>query len=223
MPRNLIVGAILGLGLFAAAGARAADVPGPMALTTGTVTLTLDGWTVSISSCSPGGTPTTPTCGQEEASLSLVHGNLALTYQPVSTNPLSVSNAATQYADYSLTEAVTAPTGDKISQVAVTLTGTTAGSGSVFVDQTEVSPGSASSNTYLNSGTTATGYLNVALTNSVVISKDIDVGGGLNTGPASLTSVTQVFNVPEPASLSLLAIGFGGLFAARRRRQRAAV
>jgi len=74
--------------------------------------------------------------------------------------------------------------------------------------------------TYGNPKTSATSLTGISTTpNSVFITKDIGVAGG-TSGSASVATVTQVFNVPEPASMSVLGMGIVGLAGLRRRRAR---
>jgi len=232
MSRLWISAGILSLGVLGAPNVRAASdvLPGS---TSATVSYTFGNYTVAISGCNEtaSGTTVTGDCANEQV-LGTVTGNgsLVLTYESLAGSSLLNTTAGTgQNKDMSFNETVST-TGKLINAVAVGLTGTLGSPLNGFEQQdvkTSMVDPAVGMNINTNMANGSSPYTvaqSISPTNSLTISKDLSAS---NNGPSgdsiALNTVTQTFNVPEPASLSLLAIGFGGLLGLRRKRRRAAV
>jgi hypothetical protein len=233
MTRHWIAASALGLGLFAAVGAQAQT-----ALGNGSNTTVTDGaWQVVISGCSLtllGGTASN-NCSSEGVLATIAgNGSLSLEFENMTSGqPIfseTSAQSSSQFDDLAFGETVTHTGTPLVNAVTITATGysPTGAFSDVSASQTITSPGPYSANKpAIAAGTGSSGSpvsnsiaQAITATNSISLSKDFHVTE-LSSGNAGLTKVTQVFNVPEPASLSLLAIGFAGLIGIRRKRARA--
>jgi hypothetical protein len=235
MSRSLRIPGLLALGLLATHAYASASDTLPGTNTTTPVTFSFGSganiWSVQIYSCNEaaGGTPVTGDCANEQVSgVVAANGSLALTYSSLSGSNLLATTVGGTNQDLSLDEIVTAPTGETVSSVVLSLTGVTTsgvsdGNEPADVHTSETGVGNpVAVNTNMANGASpfsVTQYLSSPL-NSLTIQKDMAAGGSKGTpgDTLDLTTVTQTFNVPEPASLAVLLVGLGGLISTRRRR-----
>jgi hypothetical protein len=230
----------LGLGLFTAAGAQAQTAL-PDGVTGDTsLTVTVGAWQVVISGCAltlqgtaqthAGGTAGADCSSEAVVATVLGNGSLSLKFENLNTaNPIFSDTAGQGISDMSLQEVVTHTGTPLINAVTITATGySPAGLFSdVSASQTITAPVAyaADAPTIAAGAGTPTSPASasivqaIAATNTLSLTKDFHVAE-TTSGNAGLNTVTQVFNVPEPASLALLAIGFAGLIGARRKRAR---
>jgi len=227
MPRYWIATGILGLGLLAAPYAQAqtytnigSDINTPLTFGTG-----LNVWTVTITGCSTTGGGVGSCANDEVVGIVTtgVNASLSLTYQTTTnpgTNALVSANAA-QTDDMTLSEVVDAPGNSSVSRSSLGMTGLLGGNPSTDAPVSET--GSVALNTCIGCGNGVSPYtVSQTLTKALqalTITKDINTSN-FGSGTVEIQTVQQTFNVPEPASLSLLALGFGGLIGLRRRRAR---
>jgi hypothetical protein len=245
MTRNQkpVFGALLGLGLLASAGARAlpanetllpANTTSPASLTVGTWTVTFNPLPVNDCQLNLGSGATT-NCNPVLATGTVDgHGDLSVTFtENAGGNILSLQS--TTLEDLSVGSEVIATTGtQKITSATLTETGTAASgtTDSNFLTASELIsvnasnvPGAALATNGVTvadtgSASTVSATAQFSPQSSLFVAKDIHATANV-ANSAGVTSVTQVFNVPEPASLSILAIGFAGLVGMRRRRAKA--
>lgn len=232
MSRYDLCAAAIALGLLAAPVARADTLPATNTVTPVTFSFGSGAniWTVQIYSCNEasGGTTVSGDCSNEQVSgVVAANGSLALTYSSLSGSNLLATTVGGANQDLSLDEIVTAPTGKVVSSVVLGLTGLTTSGVSDGNEPADVHSSATgvgnplAINTNMANGSSpfsVTQYLAAPL-NSLTIQKDMAAGGSKGTAgdTLDLTSVTQTFNVPEPASLALFALGLCGLLAIRRR------
>jgi hypothetical protein len=232
MSRYWVATGFLGLGLLATPAMAANVLPSVNSATgSGSETFTFGVYSVTIFSCNEtsGGTMVSGDCSNEQVVGTVTsNGSLVLTYETASTGSLLNTTGGGANKDMSLTETVTT-SGKLINGVALGLTGAVQTPSNNFEEQdvkasmVDSTPGQAFSiNTNLSNGTSPyTVTQAITPTSSMTISKDMaaDSGGAASGDTIALNTVSQTFNVPEPASLSLLAVGMSGLIGLRRRRR----
>jgi hypothetical protein len=234
MSRHHLLAGIVTVGLLGNYGAFAADAL-PSTNTITPVSFSFGSganiWTVQIYSCNEtsGGSTVSGDCANEQVSgVVAANGSLALTYSSLSGSHLLATTVGGSNQDISLDEIVTAPVGKAVSSVILSLTGQTSngvidGNEPADVHTSETGVGNPIAvNTNMTSGSSPFSemqYLSAPL-NSLTIQKDMAAGGSKGTTGDTLVlaTVTQSFNVPEPASLAVLVVGLGGLIGTRRRR-----
>jgi hypothetical protein len=233
MPRYPCLAGTVVLGLLATAGAYAADTL-PTTNTVSPVTFSFGSganvWSVQIYSCNEtsGGTTVTGDCSNEQVSgVVAANGSLALTYASLSGSNLLATTVGGANQDLSLDEIITAPSGKTVSSVVLGLTGVTTngvsdGNEPADVHTSETGIGNpVAINTNMANGSSPFSVMQYLATplNSLTIQKDMAAGGSKGTAgdTIDLTTVTQTFNVAEPASLAVLAMGLCGLIVTRRR------
>jgi hypothetical protein len=235
MSRYWVAAGLLGLGLLSTPAIAANTLPSVNSPTgAGSITYTFGPYSVTIFSCnetSNGGVTVSGDCSNEQVVGTVTNnGSLVLTYETATTGSLlSTTVGSNNNKDMSLTETVTT-TGKLINSVALGLTGNVQTSGNSFEQQdvrtsmVDSTVGQAFSiNTNMSNGTspyTVAQSLGTP-TNSMTISKDMaaSASGSITGDSIALNTVSQTFNVPEPASLSLLVVGMSGLLGLRRRRR----
>jgi hypothetical protein len=234
MSRYPFLAGTVALGLLATPGAYAAD-PLPSTNTVTPVTFSFGSganvWSVQIYSCNEtsGGTTVTGDCSNEQVSGAVAaNGSLALTYASLSGSNLLATTVGGANQDLSLDEIITAPSGKTVSSVVLGLTGVTTNGVSdanepadVHTSETGIGNPVAINTNMANGSSPFSVAQNLATPlNSLTIQKDMAAGGSKGTAgdTLDLTTVTQTFNVPEPASLAVLVVGLGGLMITRRRR-----
>ncbi len=249
MSRYKIAAGLFSLGLLVATSAHAANVlpsgngaQGSGAANDVTFTFTspngLVSYSVEIFNCNQtsAGATIGGDCSNEQVVGTVTnYGSLTLTYSSLAGSSLmnTVVGGGGATKDMGFTEIVTRTLGtNKITSTTLSLTGTTASTG---LELTNVSAGETDNIDLANVG----GNINTSMANgaspytvgaqlaapatSLTITKDFRLSNlkGTAGDAIQLTTVTQVFNVPEPASLAVLAMGIGGLIGVRRRRRTA--
>ena len=223
MVRKLIIGAALTAGLFLGASAQAQTVTQQLQ-NGGSLSFSVGGWNVTINSCglTLSGVNQNGNCTPEQVVATVVSGGLQLVYQNRTTPSTLFSGGQLSRGDLAVIETITAPSGQMIMSVATTLAGTSSASG-VNAGAGVITAG-VSGSVGIAAGTTGTSTLTQILgaaSNSVIVSKDIFAGSALVSGSATVTSVTQLIRIPEPATMSVLAVGLAGLAGLRRRARKA--
>ena len=251
MSRYKIAAGLFSLGLLVATSAHAIPSPNTLPSANGpstggpttNVTFTfsspngLVSYSVQIFNCNEtsNGATVTGDCSNEQVVGTVTnYGSLTLTYSSLAGSSLLNTTVGGQTKDMGFTELVTRIAGsNKITSTTLSLTGTTANTG---LELTDVSAGETDNVNLANVG----GNINTSMANgaspytvgaqlaapatTMTITKDFRLSSlkGTAGDAIQLTTVTQVFNVPEPASLAVLVMGIGGLIGARRRRRIAA-
>jgi hypothetical protein len=224
---------VIALSLLVIPGVRASTLPNANTVTPVTFSFGSGAnvWSVQIYSCNEtsSGITVSGDCSNEQVSgVVAANGSLALTYSSLSGSNLLATTVGGANQDLSFDEIVTAPTGKVVSSVVLGLTGHTTngvsdGNEPADVHASETGVGNPIAvNTNLANGSSpfsVTQYLSQPL-NSLTIQKDLAVVGSKGTAgdTLALTTVTQTFNVPEPASLAVIVVGLCGLIQVRRRR-----
>jgi hypothetical protein len=226
-----LVGSVV-LDLLATTGAHADTLPNTNTVTPVTFSFGsgADVWSVQIYSCNEtsGGTTITGDCSNEQVSgVVAANGSLALTYASLSGSHLLTTTVGGANQDLSLDEIVTAPSGKVVSSVALGLTGLTTngvsdGNEPADVHTSETGVGNpVAINTNMANGSSPYSVMQYLATpmNALTIQKDMAAGGSKGTAgdTLDLTTVSQTFNVPEPASLAVFVVGLCGLIITRRR------
>ena len=247
MSRYKLATGLFSLGLLVATSAQAANTlpsgngaQGSGATNDVTFTFTspngLVSYSVEIFNCNEtaAGVTVVGDCSNEQVVGTVTnYGSLTLTYSSLAGSSLLNTTVGGQNKDMAFTEIVTRTAGsNKITSTTLSLTGTTASTG---LELTDVSVGETDNINLANVG----GNINTSMANgaspytvgaqlaapatTMTISKDFRLSSlkGTAGDAIQLTTVTQVFNVPEPASLAVLVMGIGGLIGARRRRRTA--
>jgi hypothetical protein len=233
MSRHDLLAGIVVLGLLTVPCAYADTLPATNTVTPVTFSFGSGAniWSVQIYSCNEtsGGTTITGDCSNEQVSgVVAANGSLALTYSSLSGSNLLATTVGGANQDLSLDEIITAPAGKVVSSVVLGLSGLTTngvsdGNEPADVHTSETGVGNpVAINTNMANGSSpysVAQYLATPL-NSLTIQKDMAAGGSKGTAgdTLDLTTVTQTFNVPEPASLAVFVVGLCGLITTRRRR-----
>jgi hypothetical protein len=226
MSRFWIGAGMLGLGLLAAPYAQAqtqtftdiaTEINTPLTFGTGA-----NQWTVTITGCSATASGVANCANDEVVGVVTtgVNASLSLTYETTTnpgTNALVSESGSTD--DLTITETVVAPGNTSIGRSSLGMTGLLNGNPSTDAPVSET--GGVALNTCIGCGNGVSPYTVsqrlATAQHSLAITKDINTSFG--SGTVEIQSVVQTFNVPEPASLSLLALGFGGVIGLRRRRR----
>jgi len=242
MARNIIASAFLGIGLLIGAGGAQAGtsttLPGS---TSASTSLTVGNWTVTFNPSSlanfcaytpSSGSTSNNNCAAVTATGTVdSHGTLSVTFSATGNVLAENSGVSGNTPDITIYETVTNNAGARIYATTLTDNGTSpgnisfGGSESIALNSSGL-PGSTIGSMILaaaSGGATSTSAsTGFAPQTSVFITKDINAkltSGTSPTATGGVTTFTQVFNVPEPASMSVLAVGFAGIAALRRRRR----